>query len=371
MMSLFSSYFIYSSLPSNISYNWNYGSLLGVILIVQIITGISLAMHYVGHIDLSFDIIEHIMRDIEYGWLLRYIHANGASLFFVLVYLHMNRSIYAGSYIYPRYKLWIIGVAIYFLMIITAFLGYCLVFGQMSIWGATVITNLVSAIPYIGNDLVIFIWGGWSVGNPTLTRFYSLHYLLPFVILALVMAHMVALHEHGSNNPISISSNVDKVYFHPYFTIKDLYTFFLFFILYAILVFYMPDFLGHPDNYIPANPLVTPLSIVPEWYLLVPYAILKIIPNKLLGVIALVFSILVLLVLPFQSTYSLRSYSLKSLSRIFYWLFIGCYLSLIILGALPISYPVIFMAIIASIYYFSYFLLIIPLLYLWDSYLFI
>lgn len=371
MLNLFSSYFIYSGLPSNISYNWNFGSVLGVILVFQIITGVSLGMHYTANIDLSFNIVEHIMRDISYGWLIRYLHANGASLFFLFVYLHIGRSLYAGSYVYPRYKLWNIGVIIYILMMGTAFLGYVLPFGQMSIWGATVITNLLSAIPYLGKDLVIFVWGGFSVGNPTLNRFYSLHYLLPFILVALMLLHLMSLHEHASNNPLGISGNMDKIYFHPYFTTKDASFFILFFLLFAFLVFYTPNYLGHPDNYIPANPLVTPLSIVPEWYLLAPYAILRIIPNKLLGVLALLSSLLILFLLPLQSTYSIRSNSLKSFSKLFFFLFVGSYITLLLTGALPISIEVVLLAIIASIYYFSYFLIILPLIYITDSFLYI
>jgi ubiquinol-cytochrome c reductase cytochrome b subunit len=369
MLSLFQSFFLYSGLPSNITINWNYGSLLGLILFIQIVTGISLGMHYTAHINMSYESMEYIMRNVQYGWLIRYLHANGASLFFLFVYLHIARGIYAGSYTYPRYYLWNIGVIIYFLMTATAFLGYVLPFGQMSIWGATVITNLVSAIPYIGQDLVITIWGGFSVGNATINRFYSLHYLLPFILFALVFLHLHALHEHGSNNPLSISSNQDKIYFHPYFTSKDFYYVILFIILFAFLVFYLPNYLGHPDNYIPANPLVTPLTIVPEWYLLAPYAILRIIPNKLLGVIGLLFSIIILFILPLQSPYALRTYSLRGLSRIFFWLFVGSYLILIICGALPISIEIVTLSSIATIYYFSYFLLIVPLIHLYDSYI--
>ena len=371
MYNLFSSYFIYSGLPSNISYNWNFGSTLGLILVSQIITGICLAMHYAAHIDLSFYLVEHIMRDVSYGWLIRYLHANGASLFFLFVFLHIGRGLYAGSYTYPRYPLWNLGVIIFILMMATAFLGYVLPFGQMSIWGATVITNLLSAIPYIGSDLVIFVWGGFSVGNPTLNRFFSLHYLLPFLLVALVILHLMALHEHGSNNPLGVSGNMDKIYFHPYFTTKDAYFFLLFFTLFGILVFYMPNYLGHPDNYIPANPLVTPLSIVPEWYLLMPYAILRTIPNKLLGVIGLASSLLVLFILPLQSSYGIRSHSLRSFSRIFYWLFVGAFIVLTLCGALPISYPVIILSVIAGIYYFTYLLLIIPLIQFLDSLLYI
>ena len=241
----------------------------------------------------------------------------------------------------------------------------------MSIWGATVITNLLSAVPYLGNDLVIFVLGGWSVGNPTLNRFFSLHYLLPFILLAFVALHLMTLHEVSSNNPLGISANMDKIYFHPYFTTKDIYFFILFFILFAILVFYFPNYLAHPDNYIPANPLVTPLSIVPEWYLLAPYAILRIIPNKLLGVLALASSLLILLLLPFQSTYAIRSYSLKSFSKVTYWLFAGSYLILILTGALPITIEVVTLATIATFYYFFYFLIIIPSIYFLDSLLFI
>jgi len=371
MIQLLLSYFLYSGLPSNISINWNYGSILGVILVIQIISGVILGMHYTPNIELAFLSVEYIMRDVQYGWLVRYIHTNGASLFFLLVYLHIARGLYAGSYSYPRYNLWNIGVIIYLLMTATAFLGYVLPFGQMSIWGATVITNLLSAIPYIGGDLVISIWGGFSVNNATLNRFFSLHYLLPFIILALVVLHLNALHEHGSNNPLSISSNQDKIYFHPYFTSKDSYYFIIFFIFYAFLLFYNPNYLGHPDNYIPANPLVTPLSIVPEWYLLAPYAILRTIPNKLLGVIALLLSILILLLLPLQSPYALRSYNLRSFSKVFFWLFVGSYLTLTICGALPISIEMTILSTIASIYYFGYFIFILPLIHLIDSYILI
>lgn len=370
MIKLFSSYFIYSGLPSNISINWNYGSILGICLIIQIITGVSLGMHYNANILLSFDLVEYIMRDINYGWLIRYLHSNGASLFFLFVYLHIARSIYAGSYTYPRIKLFNIGVVIYILMMGIAFLGYVLPFGQMSIWGATVITNLISAIPYIGNDLVVFIWGGFSVGNPTLNRFYSLHYLLPFLLVGLVLYHMSALHENGSNNPLGINSNMDKIYFHPYFTIKDFYFFFLFFILFSILIFYYPNLLGHADNYIPANPLVTPLTIAPDWFVLVPYAILRIIPDKLLGVLMLVLSLVILFILPLQSSFSIRSYTLRSYSKIFYWLFVGSYLILLVCGSLPIEIEIVNLSIIATIYYFLYFILIVPIINLIDSFIY-
>lgn len=371
MIQLFNSYFVYSGLPSNITYNWNYGSVLGLLLVAQIVTGVSLGMHYAAHLDLSFWLVERIMRDVASGWLIRYLHANGASLFFFFVYLHIARGLYSGSYFYPRAKLWNIGVLIFILMMGTAFLGYVLPFGQMSIWGATVITNLVSAVPYIGNDLVVFIWGGFSVGNPTLNRFFSLHYLLPFVLVALMMLHLMALHEHGSSNPLGVSSNLDKIYFHPYFTTKDAYFFIIFFLFFAYWVFYNPNYLGHPDNYIPANPLVTPLSIVPEWYLLMPYAILRTIPNKLLGVLALASSLFVLFLLPLQSSFALRSNSIKFFSRLGFWLFTGSWMVLTLCGALPISYPVIVLSLVATFYYFGYLLILLPLISWLDAFLYV
>ena len=283
-LSLVNSYVIDSPSPSNISYLWNYGSLLGVVLVIQIATGVTLAMHYVPHVDLAFISVEHIMRDVNYGWMIRYFHANGAAFFFIFIYIHMAKGLYYGSYKAPRVMLWSIGVIIFLLLIITGFLGYVLPYGQMSFWGATVITNLMSAIPWIGNDFVEFLWGGFSVGNPTLNRFFSLHYLLPFILAALVIMHLIALHEHGSNNPLGITSNVDRIRFHPYYTFKDLVGLFVFFFLFAYFVFFNPNFFGESDNYIPANPLVTPISIVPEFYLLPFYAILRSIPHKLLGV---------------------------------------------------------------------------------------
>jgi ubiquinol-cytochrome c reductase cytochrome b subunit len=282
-LSLVNSYVIDSPSPSNISYLWNYGSLLGVVLVIQIATGVTLAMHYVPHVDLAFISVEHIMRDVNYGWMIRYFHANGAAFFFIFIYIHMAKGLYYGSYKAPRVMLWSIGVIIFLLLIITGFLGYVLPYGQMSFWGATVITNLMSAIPWIGNDFVEFLWGGFSVGNPTLNRFFSLHYLLPFILAALVIMHLIALHEHGSNNPLGITSNVDRIRFHPYYTFKDLVGLFVFFFLFAYFVFFNPNFFGESDNYIPANPLVTPISIVPEFYLLPFYAILRSIPHKLLG----------------------------------------------------------------------------------------
>jgi ubiquinol-cytochrome c reductase cytochrome b subunit len=327
-LSLVNSYVIDSPSPSNISYLWNYGSLLGVVLVIQIATGVTLAMHYVPHVDLAFISVEHIMRDVNYGWMIRYFHANGAAFFFIFIYIHMAKGLYYGSYKAPRVMLWSIGVIIFLLLIITGFLGYVLPYGQMSFWGATVITNLMSAIPWIGNDFVEFLWGGFSVGNPTLNRFFSLHYLLPFILAALVIMHLIALHEHGSNNPLGITSNVDRIRFHPYYTFKDLVGLFVFFFLFAYFVFFNPNFFGESDNYIPANPLVTPISIVPEFYLLPFYAILRSIPHKLLGVIGMVAAILILLATPFLDTSRIRSMQFRPIMKFFFWLFVANFLIL-------------------------------------------
>ena len=290
--------------PRNLNYWWNFGSLAGVILVIMIATGVVLAMHYQPNADLAFDSVERIMRDVNYGWLLRYIHANGASMFFLIVYIHLFRGLYYGSYKYPRELLWMLGVVILLLMMATAFMGYVLPWGQMSYWAATVITNLFSAIPVVGNDIVTLLWGGFTVGNPTLNRFYSLHYLLPFVIVAVVMLHLLALHQHGSNNPLGIDRRgpQDAITFHPYYTIKDLFGLCVFLLIFAVFIFYMPNALGHPDNNIPANPMVTPNHIVPEWYFLPYYAILRAVPNKLLGVILMFSSVLILLLLPWLDT---------------------------------------------------------------------
>ena len=273
--------------PSNISYFWSFGSLLGLVLVIQLASGIFLAMHYTGHIDLAFISVEHIMRDVNWGWFIRYMHANGASMFFVLVYFHIGRGLYYGSYTKPREMVWGVGVVILIVMMATAFIGYVLPWGQMSFWGATVITNLISAIPFVGDDIVQWVWGGFSIGNATLNRFFSLHYLCPFVIAALVMIHLIALHEHGSNNPLGVDGNIDKIPFHPYYTTKDLVGFTLFALIFSGFLFFAPNMMGDVDNYIPANPLVTPPHIQPEWYFLFAYTILRSIPDKLLGVLAL------------------------------------------------------------------------------------
>ena len=298
LLRIFNSYVVDSPQPANLSYLWNFGSLLAVCLIIQILTGAFLAMHYTPNVDLAFNSVEHIMRDVNNGWIIRYTHANVASFFFIFVYMHIARGMYYGSYKSPRILLWTIGTIILILMMAIAFLGYVLPYGQMSLWGATVITNLLSAIPYFGQDLVELIWGGFSVSNATLNRFFSLHFVLPFLLAALIVAHLIALHTHGSGNPNGINANVDRLPMHPYFTFKDLVTIFAFFLVLSIMVFFYPNALGHSDNYIPANPMSTPASIVPEWYLLPFYAILRSIPNKLLGVIAMFGSLLILLILP-------------------------------------------------------------------------
>ena len=298
ILRLVNSYLVDSPEPANISYLWNFGSLLGVCLVIQILTGIFLAMHYCANVDLAFNSVEHIMRDVNNGWIIRYAHANTASFFFIFLYAHVGRGLYYGSYRSPRVLLWSVGVIILIVMMATAFLGYVLPYGQMSLWGATVITNLLSAIPIFGHDLVELIWGGFSVSNATLNRFFSLHYLMPFVLAALVIVHLIALHTHGSNNPNGVNGSTDRYAFHPYFTFKDLVTIFMFLLALSIVVFYVPNLMGHSDNYIPANPMQTPASIVPEWYLLPFYAILRSIPNKLLGVIAMFGSLLILLILP-------------------------------------------------------------------------
>ena len=304
IVGLMHSSFVAYPTPRNLNYWWTFGGILSFMLGVQIVTGIVLVMHYTPHVDMAFNSVEHIMRDVNYGWLLRYLHSNGASMFFVAVYIHMFRGMYYGSYKAPREVLWILGVIIYLLMMATGFLGYVLPWGQMSYWGATVITNFFSAIPLVGEPIVTWLWGGYAVGNPTLQRFFSLHYLLPFVIAGVVVLHVWALHVAGQNNPAGVEPKSDKdtVPFTPYATVKDAFFIGVFCILYAWFVFYIPNYLGHADNYIPANPGVTPAHIVPEWYYLPFYAILRAIPNKLLGVLALFGSIVILAFLPWLDT---------------------------------------------------------------------
>ncbi len=351
--------------PKNLNYWWTFGGILTFCLITQIITGLVLAMHYVAHADLAFESVEHIMRDVNYGWLIRYVHANGASMFFLAVYIHIFRALYYGSYKSPREIIWIIGMLIYFLMMATAFLGYVLPWGQMSFWGATVITNLFSAIPLIGESVTHWLWGGYSVDNPTLTRFFSLHYLFPFLILGLVILHIWALHVPGNNNPIGIDikkpSN-DTVPFHPYIVIKDLFALLIFLIVFAFFVFYSPNILGHSDNYIEANPLVTPAHIVPEWYLLPFYAILRSIPDKLLGVIAMFAAIFVLVILPWLDTSKVRSALFRPIYKQLYWFLVADVLILGYMGAMPAEGIYLLVARVATAYYFIHFLIILPLL---------
>ena len=348
--------------PSNLTLFWNYGFLAGMCLSVQLVTGIALAMHYTPHVDLAFLSVEHIMRDVNNGWFLRYAHANGASMFFITVFIHIGRGLYYGSYMQPRALVWSLGVVILLLMMATAFLGYVLVWGQMSFWAATVITNFFTAFPIVGDKIVTLLWGGFSVDNATLNRFFSLHYLLPFVITGIVIVHMSAVHQDGSNNPLGISSATDKISFFPYFFIKDTLSLVALLLFFSYFVYFSPNTLGHSDNYIPGNPMVTPEHIVPEWYFLPAYAILRSIPNKLLGVLALFAAILVLFVLPFVSTSEVRSSLYRPLHQKLFWLLAIDYILLGYLGQQVPESPFIEIGQIASIYYFSYFLIIIPFL---------
>jgi ubiquinol-cytochrome c reductase cytochrome b subunit len=348
--------------PINLSYLWGFGSIAGMALVTQIVTGVLLAMHYAPEIHLAFTSVEHIMRDVRGGTILRYIHANGASMFFIVVYLHMFRGLYYGSYFQPRANLWYSGILIFFLMMATGFLGYVLPWGQMSFWGATVITNLFSAIPGIGNSIVQLLWGGFSVDNPTLNRFFSLHYLLPFLIVAVVFLHLILLHQQGSNNPLGISSIFDRIPFYPYFYVKDLFGFLLFVLFFSFFVIYAPNFLGHPDNYIEANPLVTPAHIVPEWYFLPFYAILRTIPDKLGGVVLMGLAIVIIAILPVVDTSTFRSSFFKPLNLWLFWYFFADSLSLGWIGQEIVESPFIEMANFVTLSYFLYFLPLLPLL---------
>ena len=351
--------------PKNLNYWWTFGGILTFCLITQIVTGLVLAMHYIAHVDHAFSSVEHIMRDVNYGWLLRYVHANGASMFFLAVYIHIFRALFYGSYKAPREIIWIIGIIIYLLMMAAAFMGYVLPWGQMSFWGGTVITNLFSAIPLVGESITTWLWGGYSVDNPTLTRFFTLHYLLPFLILGLVVLHIWALHVPGNNNPVGIDikkPSKDTVPFHPYIVIKDAFALLMFLIIFAMFVFYSPNVLGHADNYIEANPLVTPAHIVPEWYLLPLYAILRSVPDKLMGVIAMLSAILILAALPWLDTSKIRSAVFRPLYKQFYWILVADVLILGYVGAMPAEGLYLLIARIGTIYYFAHFLIILPVL---------
>nr|YP_003331378.1 cytochrome b [Apatides fortis]ACM45061.1 cytochrome b [Apatides fortis] len=354
--------------PSNISAWWNFGSLLGLCLIIQIVTGIFLAMHYTANTELAFKSVIHICRDVNYGWLLRTLHANGASMFFVCIYMHIGRGIYYGSY--KLLHTWLVGVIILFAVMAAAFLGYVLPWGQMSFWGATVITNLMSAIPYIGKSIVEWLWGGFSVDNATLTRFFTLHFLLPFIVAALTMIHLLFLHQTGSNNPLGTNSNIDKIPFHPYFSFKDVTGFIILIMTLTIISLQTPYMLGDPDNFIPANPLVTPVHIQPEWYFLFAYAILRSIPNKLGGVIALVMSIAILMLVPFINKSKFQGTQFYPLNKILFWIMVSTVCLLTWIGARPVEDPYILTGQILTVLYFAYYLINPLMLKIWDNILF-
>nr|QHE65384.1 cytochrome b [Ledra auditura] len=367
LLSLFNSSLIDLPAPLNLSYWWNFGSLLGLCLIIQLITGIFLSMHYNSSVDLAFSSVSHISRDVNYGWLMRVLHSNGASLFFVCLYLHVGRGIYYGSYKFMM--TWFSGIFMMLVLMGTAFLGYVLPWGQMSFWGATVITNLLSAFPYFGLILVNWIWGGFSVDSPTLSRFFSLHFMFPFLILMMSLIHLFFLHLTGSNNPIGLNSNFDKIPFHPYFSIKDFYGFSLILFFFFFVNLYVPYFLSDPDNFIPANPMVTPVHIQPEWYFLFAYAILRSVPNKLGGVISLFLSILILLILPFSMNFLFKGLEFYPLSQVLYWIYVSIVFMLTWIGSCPVEDPYVFVGMSLTFLYFLYFVIDPFIHYLWEIFL--
>lgn len=367
LFSIVSSHLISYPSPITLTYAWSFGSLAGICLIIQMLSGIFLAMHYTPHIDLAFNSVEYIMRDVNNGWLIRYIHANGASMFFIVVYAHICRGLYYGSYMEPRQLLWCSGVIIFLLMMGTAFTGYVLPWGQMSFWGATVITNMVTVIPIAGKALVQWLWGGYTVSNPTLNRFFSIHFTLPFIIAGLSLIHLALLHKDGSNNPIGSDSGVDDIPFYPYFVSKDIFAFSCFLVVFATFVFYFPNYLNHPDNCIPADPLETPAHVVPEWYFLPYYAILRSIPHKAGGIIAMLGSILVLFAIPFTNTSDIRNTTYRPIFKFFFWLFVADFAILMWVGQKPVQDAFTLVGQYATFYYFFFFIFLIPLIGIIES----
>ena len=362
VLSFIDNHIIHYPTPINLSYAWSFGSSAGICLLIQIFSGIFLAMHYTPHIDLAFSSVEHIMRDVNNGWLIRYIHANGASMFFIVVYCHIFRGLYYGSYMQPRQLLWCSGVLIFILMMATAFMGYVLPWGQMSFWGATVITSLFSAIPYIGHSIVEWLWGGFTIDNATLNRFFSLHFFVPFLLAGLSLVHLALLHKDGSNNPLGVDSSVDKIPFYPYYVVKDAFAFFVFLFGFGVIIFYFPNTLGHPDNYIPADCLQTPAHIVPEWYFLPFYAILRSIPDKLGGVAAMGGALVILFAIPFTNTSEIRSTTFRPIFKIFYWLLVADFLILGWIGQKPVKDTFVIIGQIATFFYFLFFVVLIPVI---------
>lgn len=360
VLSIINNHLVDYPTPINQNYFFGFGSLAGIMLVIQILTGIFLAMHYTPHIDLAFLSVEHIMRDVNNGWLIRYVHANGASFFFIVIYIHIFRGLYYGSYMAPREHLWCSGVALFVLMMATAFMGYVLPWGQMSFWGATVITNLFSAIPVVGKHIVDWLWGGFSVSNPTLNRFFSLHFLLPFLIAGLSCIHLILLHQVGSGNPLGFYVKTSNIPFFPYFYVKDLFGVLILVLGLSLIIAWLPNTLGHPDNYIPADPMKTPLHIVPEWYFLPFYAILRSIPNKIGGVIAMGGSLIVLLLLPFLNTSEIRSTTFRPIYQIAYWLLVISFILLGWIGQKAVDYPFSEVGVIAMLYYFIFFIVLVP-----------
>ena len=367
LYSFIASHLVYYPSPITLTYAWSFGSLAGITLVVQMLSGIFLSMHYTANIDLAFSSVEYIMRDVNNGWLIRYIHANGASMFFIVVYAHICRGLYYGSYMEPRELLWCSGVILLLLMMGTAFTGYVLPWGQMSLWGATVITNMVTAIPVAGKPIVQWLWGGYTVANPTLNRFYSIHFVLPFVIAGVTLIHLALLHKVGSNNPIGSDSGIDDIPFYPYFVSKDIFAFTVYLLVFAVFVFYFPNILNHPDNYIPADPLQTHAHVVPEWYFLPYYAILRSIPHKAGGIVAMLGSILILLLIPFINTSDVRNTTYRPIFKLCFWLFLVDFIILTWVGQKPVKNYFILTGQVATVYYFFFFLVLIPVVGIIES----